>query len=244
MRNVAMRLSGKLCVITGASSGIGRAIALRFAREGADLLLTARRDDALRAVVEQAQQLSEQSRVLSLCADLRQPAAIERLVECAHQNWEAVDVLVNNAGIGYFTPTAEVELERIEELWQVNVRAPILLTKMVLPRMLQRRQGTLLFVASLAGKYGVKGGSVYAATKFALRGFADSLFQEVRSYGIRVVVLCPGSTATAFSGPTASGTSRSGILQPDDIAEIALAAVLLPVTATVSEVELRPTNPS
>ncbi|MCS7177217.1 MAG: SDR family NAD(P)-dependent oxidoreductase [Candidatus Kapabacteria bacterium] len=236
-----MRLQGRVCLVTGASSGIGRAIALRFAQEGANLVLTARRQELLREVAREAQRLSPQSAIAVVPADLRKPEEIERLAEQAYQHFGDVDVVVNNAGIGYFAPATELELDCIEELWQVNVRAPILLTRLVLPRMLQRQQGTLLYVASLAGKYGVKGGSVYAATKFALRGFAESLFQEVRQANIRVVVLCPGSTATAFGGPTASAQKR--ILQPEDVAEIALAAVLLPVTATLSEVELRPTNP-
>lgn len=236
-----MRLQGRVCLVTGASSGIGRAIALRFAQEGANLVLTARRQELLHEVAREAQRLSPQSAIAVVPADLRRPEEIERLVEQAYQHFGDVDIVVNNAGIGYFAPATELELDRMEELWQVNVRAPILLTRLVLPRMLQRQQGTLLYVASLAGKYGVKGGSVYAATKFALRGFAESLFQEVRQANIRVVVLCPGSTATAFGGPTASAQRR--ILRPEDVAEIALAAILLPVTATLSEVELRPTNP-
>lgn len=238
-----MRLRGCLCLITGASSGIGRAMALRFAEEGADLVLTARREEALREVADAARQRAPGSRIFVLPADLRQPEAIEHLACWVHESAGAVDVLVNNAGIGYFAPASQIELERIEELWHVNVRAPILLTRAILPSMIQRQRGTLLYVASLAGKYGVKGGSVYAATKFALRGFAESLFQEVRQYNIRVIVLCPGSTATAFSGPMASGPGRERILQAEDVAEVAVQAVLLPPTATVSEIELRPTNP-
>ncbi len=238
-----MKLEGRVCLVTGASSGIGRAIALRFAREGAHLVLTARRRELLEEVSRHIQQLSPGSRVLVVPADLRQPAEIERLVERVAAEFPAVDILVNNAGIGYFAPATELALEPLEELWQVNVRAPMLLTRAVLPQMIERQQGTLLFVASLAGKYGVNGGSAYAATKFALRGFAESVFQEVRRYNIRVIVLCPGSTATSFSGPTASGSHRDRILQPEDVAEIAVAAVMLPETATVSELELRPTNP-
>ncbi len=237
-----MRLRGRVCLVTGASSGIGRALALRLAEEGADVILTARREEALHQVAALARQRSPQSRVHVVPADLRDPAAIERLAREAQAALGPIDVLVNNAGIGYFAPATELDMERIEELWHVNVRAPILLTQAILPGMLQRQSGTLLYVASLAGKYGVKGGSVYAATKFALRGFAESLFQEVRQANIRVIVICPGSTATNFGGAS-TGMRREGILQPEDVAEVALSAILLPPTATVSEVELRPTNP-
>lgn len=236
-----MRLRGRVCLVTGASSGIGRALALRLAEEGADLVLTARREEALHRVAALVQQRLPQSRPLVIPADLRDPAAIERLAREAQETLGPVDVLINNAGIGYFGSATELEFEHLEELWQVNVRAPILLTRAILPAMLRRQSGTLLYVASLAGKYGVKGGSAYAATKFALRGFAESLFQEVRHANIRVIVLCPGSTATDFGG--AAGARREGILQPEDVAEVAVSVLLLPLTATVSEVELRPTNP-
>jgi 3-oxoacyl-[acyl-carrier protein] reductase len=238
-----MSLQGLVCLVTGASSGIGRAIAERFGRAGAHLVLTARREHLLHEVAERIRRESPQSRTVVIPADLRQPEDLSGLVERAYEHFGAIDILVNNAGIGYFAPATELQLEALEELWQVNVRAPMLLTRAVLPRMLERGSGTLLFIASLAGKYGVKGGSAYAATKYALRGFAESVFQEVRSSNIRVITLCPGSTATDFSGPTASGPNRERLLQPEDVAEIALAAVLLPATATVSEVELRPTNP-
>ncbi len=176
-----------------------------------------------------------------LPADLRSPAEIERLARESLATFGRVDIVVNTAGIGFFAPATELELEPMEELWQVNVRAPMLVTRAFLPSMIARRSGTLLYVASLAGKYGVKGGSVYAATKFAVRGFAWSVFQEVRQHNIRVIVLCPGSTATPFGGD--AGTRSERILQPEDVAEMALASVLLPPTATVSELELRPTNP-
>lgn len=237
-----MRLQGHVCLVTGASSGIGRAIARRFAQEGAELILTARRQHLLEELAQEIKQWSE-SRLLVLPADLRRPEDIERLARESLAAFGRVDILVNNAGIGYFAPATELELEPMEELWHVNVRAPLLLTRALLSSMLERRQGTLLYVSSLAGKYGVKGGSVYAATKYALRGFAWSLFQEVRQYNLRVIVLCPGSTNTPFGGGADAGGRSERLLQPEDVAEIALATVLLPPTATVSELELRPTNP-
>ncbi|GBD06748.1 putative oxidoreductase [bacterium HR21] len=238
-----MRLRGQVCLVTGASSGIGRALAQRFAHEGADLILTARRRHLLEEVAREIQHSRPEGRLLVLPADLRRPEDIDSLARESLAAFGRVDIVINNAGIGYFAPATELALEPVEELWQVNVRAPMLLTRALLPSMIERRSGTLLYVASLAGKYGVKEGSVYAATKFALRGFAWSVFQEVRQHNIRVIVLCPGSTATPFGGGVGSGSRSERILQPEDVADIALAAVLLPPTATVSELELRPTNP-
>jgi 3-oxoacyl-[acyl-carrier protein] reductase len=237
-----MRLLGHPCLITGASSGIGRAIALRFAREGAHLVIAARREALLRSLAEEIHAISPRSRVLVVPTDLRDPEQVRRMVEYAHAEFGALEIVVNNAGVGYFAPVTELELPLIEELWAVNVRAAILCTHYVVPRMLERKRGTLIYIASLAGKHGVKNGSVYAATKFALRGFAESVFLEVRSANIRVAVICPGSVATEFAGM--GSTPRERALQAEHVAEAALLAASLPIGATVSEIELRPTNPN
>jgi short-subunit dehydrogenase len=186
-----MRLRGAVALVTGASSGIGRASAVRLAAGGARVLVHGR--DAA-----QLTKLAETIGAVPLVADLAGPEAGGRLAEAALAAAGRVDIVVNNAGIGWAGPLAGMAAGDVHRLVMVNLTAPIALTRALLPQLLDRHTGYLMFVSSIAGRLGVAGESVYAATKGGLDVFAESLRLELDGTGVRVGVLVPGVVQTAF----------------------------------------------
>jgi uncharacterized protein len=188
---------GKWALVTGASAGIGWALAEQLAAGGAHLVLTARRRDRLEAL---AQQLVEKHRVrVEICvADLAKPVAPEEIFRFTEHKGIVVELLVNNAGFGAYGEFHRMDLSRQLEMIQVNVSAVVHLTRLYLPQMVERRRGDILIVASTAAFQGVPYISCYAATKAFDLIFAEGLAEEVRRYGVRVCALCPGTTTTEF----------------------------------------------
>ena len=155
-----------------------------------------------------------------------------------------IGVLVNNAGVLIARPFEELTLEDWDVTMATNLRSLYLVTREVLPGMRRRREGTIVNVASLAGRNGFVGGTAYTASKHAVLGFARSLMLEVRKDGVRVVTVCPGSVDTDLLVDQPMLTpNRERILQPEDVADAILHAVRLPGRALVSELDIRPTNP-
>jgi uncharacterized protein len=187
-----MDLTGKNVVITGASSGIGRATALEMARRGANLVLGARRIERLDEVAAQCRALGV--RALAVTADVTQPEDCRRLIDSAGE----VDVLVNNAGFAILGPFAEASLADLREMMNTNYFGAVHCTQAVLPRMLARGSGTIVNVSSIIGLMGVAGMTGYAATKFALVGFSEGLRDEVLGRGVKVALVFPGTTETEF----------------------------------------------
>jgi short-subunit dehydrogenase len=187
---------GLHALVTGASSGIGRALALRLAREGARLSLLARRRDALEAVATEVRAAGSQVQVL-VC-DVADRGASEAAAAEAVAGQGAVDLLVNGAGYGRHRRFADHEVDDIERMLQVNTLGSIYLTKALLPGMLAARQGWIVFIASVAGKIASPDESVYAASKFAVVGLASALGLEVEEAGVHVLTVCPGVIRTPF----------------------------------------------
>jgi short-subunit dehydrogenase len=189
--------SGKWALVTGASAGIGKALAQELAAGGANLVLTARRLDRLQDL---ARSISEKYKVRAevFAADLLQPGAPQELFDFTQQRGLSVDVLVNNAGFGAYGPFATVDQERLLGMVQVNCTAVVHLTHLFLSKMIQRRSGYILIVASTASFQAVPYISTYAATKGFDLLFAEGLAEEVKPQGVRVCALCPGSTESEF----------------------------------------------
>jgi 3-oxoacyl-[acyl-carrier protein] reductase len=155
-----------------------------------------------------------------------------------------VGLLVNNAGVLIARPFAELTLEDWDATMATNLRSLYLVTRAVLPAMRQRREGTIVNVASLAGRNGFVGGTAYTASKHAVLGFGRSLMLELRKEGIRVITVCPGSVDTELlRDQPMLKSDPTRILRPEDVAETILHAVRLPDRALVSELDIRPTNP-
>ena len=187
----------KWALVTGASAGIGRALALELAAGGAHLVLTARRCDRLEQLA--AHICSRHNVRIELCpADLARPSAPDEIFAFTQGKGIDLDLLINNAGFGAYGDFFRSDLARHLEMVQVNIAAVVHLTRLYLPRMVERRRGDILIVASTAAFQALPFITTYAATKAFDLLFGEGLAEEVRPYGVRVCVLCPGSTTTEF----------------------------------------------
>jgi short-subunit dehydrogenase len=190
--------SGQVIWITGASSGIGEALAVEFRNQGADLILSARRREELERVSASLPDAAG-SRCLILPMDVTDTSSMIGLVEAVKSEFGRVDVLVNNAGISQRSWTAETSLEVDRRIMEVNFFGTVALTKAVLPLMMERRSGHIIVISSVAGKFGFYLRSAYSASKHALHGFFESLRMEVYNQGIQVLLVCPGRVKTSIS---------------------------------------------
>ncbi|HEX9657916.1 MAG TPA: SDR family NAD(P)-dependent oxidoreductase [Bacteroidota bacterium] len=232
------QLEDQVAIVTGASKGIGKAIAYALCGAGAKVALAARSKRDLKTAEEELR--VQKFEVMAVPTDITDAGAVKSLVETTVKKFGKVDILVNNAGIGTFAKVEEMAIEEFDAMWNVNVRGVILATKAVLPTMISARSGKIVNIASLAGKNWLKGGAGYAATKWALRGFSGSLMLEVRDRNIKVMTVFPGSVNTEFSSTT---SGRPHIPQPEDVASAVVFALTSPQRALFSEIDLRPTTP-
>ena len=205
-------LRGTNAIVTGASRGIGIYIAKEMAGHGINLVLAARSAEALETVRRDCERFGV--RAIAVQCDVSSKDDLRRLVATAEQQLGRVDILVNNAGIEIVEHLRYLSLEQIEDLMTINLDAPIWLTRMVLPAMLDRRSGAIVNVASLAGKGGVAFNSIYAASKHGLVGFSESLGIELDGTGVNVGVVCPGlvSDAGMWADHAASGAKPGRLL--------------------------------
>ncbi len=229
-------------LVTGATHGIGRATAFALGRAGYAVGVCARTAANVDALVAELEKAG--IRAAGAAADVSQAEPVGRAVAQVTGALGEIGVLVNNAGVLIARPFEELTLEDWDTTMATNVRSLFLVTHAVLPGMRRRRAGTVVNVASLAGRNGFAGGTAYTASKHAVLGFARSLMLEVRKDGIRVVTICPGSVDTGMLRDQAMLKSDpQRILRPEDVAEAIVAAVRLPARAMVSEIDVRPTNP-
>ena len=189
---MTQRFAGKVVIVTGASSGIGAETARQFAAEGARVVLVARRKEKLEAVARAI----GPDRTLVIPADVTDPDIGTILLERAEAHLGAIHVLVNNAGIHVRGPAGERQVGELLDMIDINLRAPVALCRLVLPRLRRAGGGAIVNVASLAGRVPVPGAATYGATKFGLRAFSLALAEEVRAQGITVSVVSPGPIDT------------------------------------------------
>jgi 3-oxoacyl-[acyl-carrier protein] reductase len=228
-------------MITGASAGIGKASALALAREGASLVLIARRKPRLDELVETVH--SAGGRAVAVVGDVREEETALRAMQAAKEQFGALHILINNAGMGNYKPLIETSADEYDELMNTNVRSTFLFTRHAVPLMMEQGSGTILMISSMAGKYGFAGEAIYCASKFAQVGFAQALDKELRPSGIKVGVICPGGVKTEFAlgkGRTVEGVAQSGMLDPEDVAEAVLLACTQPAHARIIEIQMRP----
>jgi 3-oxoacyl-[acyl-carrier protein] reductase len=235
-----VKLDGQLAVVTGAGRGIGKAIALQLAEEGADIVLVSRTDSDLKKVAKEIEGMGRRTLIQS--CDVGSEKEVQKMAGEVLEEFNKIDILVNNAGVGYFTPVVEMSLEDWDMMMATNLRGMFLCSKTFLPSMIERKTGQIVNIASLAGKNFFPNGAGYCATKFGVIGFSKSLMLEVRKQGVRVFTVCPGSVDTSFSS-SKNPERRARILRAEDVAEIILSVLTMPKGAHVSEVEIRPSNP-
>jgi 3-oxoacyl-[acyl-carrier protein] reductase len=234
-----MKLKNCTAVVTGASKGIGLAIAEALADEGARLIVNARTSEALEGAAGKLR--GKGVEVRAVAGDVGDERTVGRIVEAASGR---LDLLVNNAGIGLKGPVEEMTTEDFDRVVRTNLRGPFLLTRAAIPIMRGQEGGTIVNVASLAGKNAVPNRAAYAMTKWGLIGFGRSVMGEIRKHNIRILTVAPGSTMTEFGHGSEKLSEAPRLVQPSDVAAVVVQALKLPDRATVSEFEIRPTNPS
>jgi NADP-dependent 3-hydroxy acid dehydrogenase YdfG len=230
-----------VAVVTGAGSGIGKAITLALAEQGMTICLVGRNRDRLEAVGQSARKTSPC--VHCVLTDLEQEGGITDLAKRLNEDFGYVDILVHSAGQFSIGPTEHAEISALDRQYRVNVRAPYHLTQLILP-MLRLRRGQIVFINSSAGCIASANIGQYSASKFSLRAIADSLRQEVNPYGIRVLSVYPGRTATTMQASIHAMEGKDyqpdRLVQPEDIAAVVVCALSLPRTAEVTDVHVRP----
>jgi NAD(P)-dependent dehydrogenase (short-subunit alcohol dehydrogenase family) len=200
------RIRGKTALVTGAASGIGRAIALRLADEGARLYLVDINVGALSGVVAEAKARGVEA--LARHCDVGEPRLITAAVQHVLDHWGGVDILVNNAGITYYGVTARMSAEHWDRLLAVNLHAPIQFARELLPTLLERDEAHILNVASICGLVGLARVAAYTTSKFGLVGFSESLRTELSRHGLGVTALCPGLVDTNLFLAAPRGVDR------------------------------------
>jgi len=231
-------LSGKVALVTGAGRGIGRAIALAFAEEGAAVALVARSRADLAGVAAEIRERG--GRALAVPTDVTQDAAVESAVESVAGELGRLDILVTSAGTASFAPVADSKPGDWDAMLALNLRAVMVCCRAALPTMMRQRSGTILNLASIAAKRALPGSAVYTATKMAVIGFSRVLAEELRLHGVRVGVLVPGAVDTPLWDTLGSSPPRDKMLRPEDVARAAVLMAALPPHASLEELTLLP----
>ena len=241
------------CVlITGASSGIGTSCARRFAQSGARLILAARRKENLQALSDELQE-QYQAQTLLLCVDVQDRQAVTTAIEVLPADWKAIDVLINNAGLSRgLEKQYESPIQDWEEMIDTNIKGLLYVTRAVVPGMVAQGQGHVVNIGSIAARQTYAGGSVYCATKAAVKVLSEGLKIDLLGTPVRVTNIEPGLVETAFSQVRFRGDVEraqsvyTGMkpLTPDDIADTILFAVTRPAHVNISEIFVMPTDQS
>lgn len=227
---------GKIALVTGGNRGIGRGIAEALAADGATVAITSRSQaEADKAAAE----IGHGARGYAL--DVRKYAQVQSVVAKVAADMGGLDILVNNAGIGLFGPIADMSPEDFDAVIQTNVNGLFYCTREAIPHLRASKCAYIFNVSSLAGRNTFFGAGAYCASKHAVNGFSEVLFQEVRADGIRVTYLMPGSVATEFGRGTAA--KQDWALQPSDVGEMVVDLLHTSPRALHSRVEMRPAKP-
>ena len=238
---MADQVRGKCAVVTGASKGIGYAIAEALAGAGGNVVISARNEAEVQEAARRLNEVSE-GEVVGVAADVRRLEDVRRMIGTAGERFGGVDVLVNNAGVGGFAPIDRIDPETWNQIIETNLTGVYYCCHEAIPVMRGRGGGWIINIASLACKNPLAGGTAYNAFKFGLVGFSEALMLDVREYDIRVNYIMPGSVATYFNGHTPSEEDAWKI-QPEDIAQIVMDLLAFPGRTLPSRVEVRPSKP-
>ncbi|MEM7761299.1 MAG: SDR family oxidoreductase [Cyanobacteria bacterium P01_A01_bin.40] len=245
-------IQGRVVAITGASSGIGASCARMFAKEGASLILAARRRDKLETVATEIKEVY-QSKVYILEMDVSDRHSVEKSFTSLPESWRNVDILVNNAGLSRgLDKLQEGDIQNWEEMIDTNVKGLLYVTRSLLPGMIEREQGHIINIGSIAGHQSYPGGNVYCATKAAVRALSEGLKMDLLGTPIRVSSVDPGTVETDFSMVRFRGDTDKAKkvyqgmnpLTPDDIAEIVVFCATRPANVNISELLVLATDQS
>ena len=229
-------LTNQVVVITGASRGIGAAIARAFAPHKCRLVLCGRDRSALGAVAKSTGRSADD--LITVASDIRTRDGVKKIVEAAYERFGRVDVFINNAGVGWMKPLMETSEEEYDIMYDTNLKAVYFSFKELIPRMKDQGGGHIMNVSSMAGKQGVTGIAVYSSSKAALNALCEAVGGEVRADNIKITILAPGSTESEFGDGTRS--KNKARMPAEDVARAAVFMAQQDDNTWVSNVEMRP----
>ena len=233
-----MTLKNKVALITGGSKGIGYGIAQKLLAEGMKVAITSRSQVA---ADEAAKSLGDSSQIIGIASDVRSMEAEQAAVQMVLDKWGQLDVMIANAGVGHFAPIEEMTAKQWNEVIDINLTGVFNSTKASLTA-LKASKGYLITIASLAGTNFFARGAAYNASKFGLVGFTQAVMMDVRSAGVKVTTIMPGSVATHFNNRTPT-EADSWKIQPEDIGQMVADLLKMPARSLPSKVEIRPSMP-
>ena len=226
----------KTAFITGASRGIGKAIATRVAADGNNVFLLARNKNALAEVVDICK--SHSVKVESLAGELADESYMDNAIQSALKAFGSIDVLVNNAGAASRQAVQDADLAAWRDILDVNFNAVVYLSNKILPNMIERKSGTVVNISSISGRNTHAEGAIYCASKHALNGFSGCMYEDVRDYGIKVSTIMPGFVETGLTSNLK--LNANNMLQPDDVADAVQYVLSASASCCPTEIVLRP----
>lgn len=232
---------GRVALVSGGTKGIGLAIVRDLLEAGFKVVFSARTRDAVEAGTHDLSGVGS-GEVLGVVADVRDPQGCESLVAQTVERFGGLDVLVNNAGVGIFSPIHEMSVEDWQTQIDTNLSGVFYLSKAAVPRLKESSDAWIINIGSLAGRNPFAGGAAYNASKFGLLGMSEAMMLDLRYEGIRVSLIMPGSVDTDFGGRPA-GEKEGWALTSEDVSQAVLDLLRYPVNAHVSRVEMRPSQP-
>ncbi len=235
-------LAGKVAIVTGGSRGIGKFIAKKLAEEGASLVIAGRTLSDLKPAAEEISRTG--GRVIAVQTDVANEKSVHRLLSKTLTEFGTIDILINNAGQYMEKAVTDMSVNDWNRIIGTNLTGPFLLSRAVLPEMIEKMDGTIVMISSTSGKRAKANSAVYAASKFGLEGFSEALLREVRGHNIRVIVVTPSSVDSSDRDSRQILKGGKGArLRAEDVADTVVNAIKLPPRALVREVELWATNP-
>jgi short-subunit dehydrogenase len=231
-----MDFKNKIAIVTGASRGMGKAIALNLAQKGTHLALVARNENDLREVAQACEKHQVRAKIFPF--DLTEIHKIPELIKSIHQEFKEVHMLVNDAGKYTAGDPFESDLKEWDMTLDLNFRSVYHLTNQVLPWLSQNQEGSIVNICSIASLMTSKGGEIYSASKHALKGYAGSLFESIREKGVKVINIYPGFVNTSMVD--GDKLDRKKMIQPEDVASAVIWAIGVPGTTCATDITLRP----
>lgn len=234
-------LEGEVALVTGASRGIGRAVALRLAQQGADIVVTARAKEELEALAKEVE--AKGRKVLVTEGDATKETDVTTSIEKARDKFGKIDILVNNIGIGTYKSLVSTSVKEYEDMVTTNNRSTFLFTKFVVPIMIERRYGQIITISSVSGIVGYPNEAVYCQTKHAQVGLMEALDRELQPHNIKVCLVCPGSVNTYFAlgtGRTQGDPAMKDMLDAQDVADAVNFVAAQPWKSMITQISLRP----
>jgi 3-oxoacyl-[acyl-carrier protein] reductase len=231
-----MKLKDQVSIVTGSGRGIGRAIALALAKEGSQVVVTARTESEIVSVAQEINSLG--GKAIAIKADVTNESEVKSMVQTVIDKFGRIDILINNAGYAKHAYIQDISNDLWDTTMNINLRGIMLCTRAVYSYMMNQQSGYIISISSGSGKHGSSMYATYATSKFGVIGFTESLAAEGRRYGIKASVICPGPVATKMRAGNHPNDDVSKLMQPEDIADVALFLVTQPKRAYIGEVSV------